>query len=144
MIKNVNIKLSKRKMFKSILVLAFFIIFFLFSCSPYKKIDGNYYCICYFDFNPSNVIKIASGEFELYSPNIIGEKYIGKIQIKEDALYLYREYDLVNDFNDTLVSVDTSKYGIKGKKIIPFDNAACYYKKTKDKSKVFQLPPIGN
>ena len=122
----------------------FIVLFFcLFSCSTKKSFNGNYYCTCYFDFYPFSVIKIKNGSYELYSANIMGEKYIGKSVIKEDVLFLYRTYDIKNNFKDTIVSQDTAKYFIKGRKLIPFENEKCFYKKTRDKAKLFQMPYFG-
>ena len=107
-----------------------FICLLILSCSSEKKINGNYYCTCYYDFYPFSVIKIKINKFELYSANIMGEKFIGKIKVKNDVLYLYRTFDLTNNFKDTIHSVDTLKFVIKGRKLIPFENEKCFYKKT--------------
>lgn len=115
--------------------------FILLSCSS-KKITGNYYCTCYFDFYPFSVIKIEQNKFELYSANIMGEKFVGKTIVEGDVLYLYRTHDIKNNFKDTIASVDTSKFVIVGRKLIPFENEKCFYKKTNDKDKLFQLPYI--
>jgi hypothetical protein len=88
------------------------------------------------------VIKIKINKFELYSANIMGEKFIGKIKVKNDVLYLYRTFDLTNNFKDTIHSVDTLKFVIKGRKLIPFENEKCFYKKTNNKDKLFQMPYI--
>ena len=123
---------------RNVIVLLFFV---LLSCSS-KKITGNYYCTCYFDFYPFSVIKIEQNKFELYSANIMGEKFVGKTIVEGDVLYLYRTHDLKNNFKDTIASVDTSKFVIVGRKLIPFENEKCFYKKTNDKDKLFQLPYI--
>ena len=112
----------------------------LLSCSPNKNITGNYYCTCYFDFYPFSVIKIKNKKFELYSANIMGSKYLGRSEVNGDVLYLYRTHDLNNNFKDSLVSIDTSKYVIKGRKLIPFKNEKCFYLKTNNKDKLFQMP----
>lgn len=121
-------------------IIFFFLVSFFLSCSPKKRIIGNYYCSCYNDFFPRNVIKINKDKFELYSANISGEKYIGNTKLKGDVLYLYRTSDLVNNYKDTLPNIDTSKFVIKGKKLIPFKDENCFYKKTTNKNKLFQLP----
>ncbi len=123
-------------------IIYFFTVCLLLSCSPERALIGNYYCSCYNDFFPRNVIKINKDKFELYSANIGGEKYIGNTKLKGDILYLYRTSDLINNFRDTLPNIDTSKFVIKGKKLIPFKDENCFYKKTTNKDKLFQLPYI--
>lgn len=116
--------------------------FFLISCNTKKGLIGNYYCSCYNDFSPKYVIKIDKNKFELYSAHIAGEKYIGKSEVIGDVIVLYRTHDLVNNFKDTLASIDTLKFVIKGRKLIPFKNEICYLKKTNDDSKLEQMPFI--
>lgn len=116
--------------------------FFLISCNTQEGLVVNYYCSCNNDFSPRYVVKINKNKFQLYSANIAGEKYIGKSEIKGDVLFLYRTHDLVNNFRDTLTSIDTLKFVIKGRKLIPFKNEVCFLKKTNDKKKLFQLPYI--
>jgi hypothetical protein len=120
-------------------IFIFISLLLLSSCSTGKNISGNFYCICYFDYYPFSVIKIKNNRFELYSASIVGEKFIGKIFIYQKVLYLCRTHDLRNNFKDTIVDVDTSKYVIVGRKLIPFESEKCYYKRTNDKDKLFQL-----
>lgn len=123
-------------------IISFITVCLLLSCSTENAVIGNYYCTCYNDFFPRNVIKINKGKFELYSANIGGEKYIGNTKLNNDVLYLYRTFDLVKNFKDTLPSTDTLKFIIKRKKLIPFEDENCFYKKTNNKNKLFQLPYI--
>lgn len=112
----------------------------LVSCSTNNNISGSYYCTCYNDFYPRYVLKIERNNFELYSANVAGSKYIGKSKRISDVLYLYRTYDIDNNFKDTLISLDTAKFVIKGRKLIPFKNEICYLRKTCNKDKLFQMP----
>ena len=121
---------------RNVIVLLFFI---LLSCSS-EKITGNYYSSCYFDFYPKYVIKIKNNNFEIYSASVACRKSIGNYQVKDSLLYLYKTHEVVNNFKDTIVAIDTLKYVMKHDGLISIENNKCLLKKTNNKNKLFQLP----
>ncbi len=122
------------------LFIIFSLLVLMISCNTNKNINGNYYCVCYRDFYPRDVFKIKNTKFEKYSIFTADERSIGTNEVKGDILYMYNLYYIKNNFRDTIQKIDTSKFVIKGRKLIPFRNEQCYYKKTNDKKKLQQLP----
>lgn len=119
-----------------------FLIFFLCSCSTKKNIVGNYYCSCYFDFYPRYVVKIKKSEFEIYSGSVACRKSIGKYDLKDSLLLLYKTHEIVNNFKDTITIKDTLKFVLKNKRLIPLKDKECFLKKTNNKNKLFQFPCV--
>jgi hypothetical protein len=112
----------------------------IISCTTNKQVSGNYYCVCYRDFYPRDVFKIKNNIFEKYSIFTNDKRSIGTSEVKGDILYMYNLHYIKNNFRDTIQKNDTCKFVIKGRKLIPFKNEECFYKKTNDKKKLQQLP----
>ena len=102
--------------------LAILIIFSLnlFGCCQKRSIYGKYYNSCYFTESPRSILSIEKDRYVMIYPSVIGEKEIGKWEIKNDTLILNLEYEITKDLKDTLKTEKRSTFYIKKRKKIVY------------------------
>jgi len=85
------------------------------------------------------VINIEDSTYVSYSPTVKGQKGTGFWLLENGQLILIEKKTLTNNFKDTLLVSDTTRYKIRNKRLIPLNYEDCYFIKTNDKSKLIQI-----
>ncbi len=125
------------------LIIFVILFFFLVGCKSEKSIKGNYYNKCYSCHLPMLALIIDDSTYTLFSGCVKGEKGIGKWSYSKGILFLNERKLITNNFTDTLIVNDSTKYYVKDRKIIPFNYKKCYFIKTKNKNKLIQIESEG-
>jgi hypothetical protein len=115
------------------------ILFLMTSCANKTLIKGSYFNKCYLYHLPMLVINIEDSTYVSYSPAVKGQKGTGFWLLENGQLTLIEKKTLTNNFKDTLLVSDTTRYKIRNKRLIPSNYEDCYFIKTNDKSKLIQI-----
>jgi hypothetical protein len=84
------------------------LIFYLFiclifaNCSSNTNLLGKYYNKCiYFDM-PKTILTLDKEKYTLVYPTVIGEKEEGIWENRNDSIFLYMKYEIINNLKDTI------------------------------------------